>query len=144
MIAPTIFAVAASAAGMLQLGSVSAGGKAAMTELQASEEMVLNPVTAAQCWAREDEIVVCARVFPFAYRLQPEPGGFDPDGPVDSVARERHHLLEGGESGIGSCSAVGPGGGAGCGARRFREAELQGRKTGISAGIAIGGRGPVP
>lgn len=62
-----------------------------------------------------DEIVVCgSRRERSPYRLPPTAGGFDPAGTVDSVSRERHRLIEHGDSGIGSCSASGPGGYTGC------------------------------
>jgi hypothetical protein len=62
------------------------------------------------------EIVVCAQVKQedSPYRLPLRDQGWDPDGPVESVARERSRLTEGGEAGIGSCSTVGAGGFTGC------------------------------
>jgi len=63
----------------------------------------------------EDELVVCGRrIPPDRYRLPIRPDRFDPKGPVDSVSRERHRLMEEGDAGIGSCSTVGAGGFAGC------------------------------
>ncbi len=54
------------------------------------------------------------------YRLPPQPEGFDPRGTVQSASRERNALLEGGETGIHSCSTVGPGGWTGCDLIRWR------------------------
>jgi hypothetical protein len=63
----------------------------------------------------EDELVVCGRrVEPERYRLPIRPDGFDKKGPIDSVSRERHRLIQEGDAGIGSCSTVGAGGFTGC------------------------------
>jgi hypothetical protein len=61
-----------------------------------------------------DEIVVCGRNETERYRLPIRSQGFDPKGPVDSVSRERHKLIQEGDAGIGSCSTTGPGGYTGC------------------------------
>ena len=72
-----------------------------------------------------DEITVCGGQKRSPYRLpEPEPG-FDPDGDVDSVSRERNALFDVDESGIGSCSTVGPGGAFGCSFKRWKQAEQQ-------------------
>jgi hypothetical protein len=66
--------------------------------------------------AEGGEILICGRR-DSPYRL---PGyrdaSFDPlaQGAPDSVMRERAKWVEHGDSGIGSCSAVGPGGFTGC------------------------------
>lgn len=61
------------------------------------------------------EIVVCGRRNEdIRYRLPLKQEWFDPKGPVASVSRERNRLLEGQDSGLGSCSTVGPGGMTGC------------------------------
>lgn len=74
-----------------------------------------------------DEITVCGRRDRNSrYRLPLLQDGFNPDGPVESVARERERLMEGGETGIDSCSTVGPGGWTGCmlqGIERRRQQE---------------------
>lgn len=72
-----------------------------------------------------DEIVVCGRRDDDRYRLPIRDQHFDPDGPQDSVARERGRLLEGGEAGIGSCSTVGPGGYTGCFAQAIKRRQQQ-------------------
>ncbi len=92
------------------------------------------------------EIVVCAQPRS-PYRLPQATEGFDPEGDDESVSRERNSLLEEGDSGIGSCSNVGAGGGFGCNARRARAQNEQrgGKKKGIIA--RIGSRNepePVP
>ncbi|WP_162888154.1 hypothetical protein [Sphingomonas mesophila] len=60
-----------------------------------------------------DEVLVCADRRRSPYRL-PERKQFDPSGTTMSVMRERQSWAEEGDSGIGSCSAVGPGGWTGC------------------------------
>ena len=71
------------------------------------------------------EIVVCGRQERSPYRLPEPPPGFDPDGDVDSVSRERNALLDVGDSGIGSCSSIGPGGSYGCTFKRWKNEEQQ-------------------
>lgn len=70
-----------------------------------------------------DEIVVCARRSEAERQRLPRitSDRFDPNGPIDSVSRERHRLYEVGDTGIGSCSNSGPGGMEGCGFKRFKE-----------------------
>jgi hypothetical protein len=71
-------------------------------------------------------VLVCGhRDSPF--RLPPalRDPGFDVDGPLDSVSRERHKLMETGESGIGSCSNVGAGGWTGCMVKGWKAADEQ-------------------
>ena len=65
--------------------------------------------------ADADEVVVCGRRNETErYRLPIRPEGFDKKGPIDSVSRERHRLIQEGDEGIGSCTTVGPGGYTGC------------------------------
>ena len=72
----------------------------------------------------EDEIVICATPRGAErYRLPRQ--GCDPAGPVASVSRERHQIYEQGDSGIGSCSTVGPGGWTGCAMRAWKAAREQ-------------------
>lgn len=78
---------------------------------------------------RSGEIVVCRRGGATERYRIPEavrPDGFDfHQEEVDGVSRERHRLLEGGEGGIGSCSASGPWGASGCLRQKFRAWEQQ-------------------
>ena len=68
-----------------------------------------------------EEIVVCGRRDETErYRLPIRPGGFDRNGVVDSVSRERHRLYEVGETGLYSCSNVGPGGYTGYSWKEFK------------------------
>ena len=72
------------------------------------------------------DIVVCGRRGERSpFRLPPQPEGFDPDGPLPSVSRERHRLYEVGDTGIGSCSNVGPGGWTGCDFLRWKDEHHQ-------------------
>lgn len=62
-----------------------------------------------------EEIVVCGhRDAQRRYQVTDPKAPFDPAGSVNSVARERSRWIEGGETGTGSCSPVGPGGWTGC------------------------------
>ena len=71
-----------------------------------------------------DEIVVCARRSPNErYRLPRQ--AWNPNGATASVSRERHSLYEQGDSGIGSCSTVGPGGWTGCAHKAWKAAREQ-------------------
>lgn len=72
------------------------------------------------------DILVCGRRGERSpYRLPPQREGFDPDGAMPSVSRERHRLYEVGDTGIGSCSNVGPGGWTGCQFRHWRDEHHQ-------------------
>ena len=74
--------------------------------------------------SEEDEIVICANPREAQrYRLAPQ--AWNPNGTVASVSRERHELYEQGDSGIGSCSTVGPGGWTGCMLRAWKSAREQ-------------------
>ena len=66
--------------------------------------------------AGEEDIVVCGRrdAPRSPYRIPPPPDRFDPASDVDSVSRERNGMLDYGDTGIHSCSTVGPGGYTGC------------------------------
>lgn len=84
------------------------------------------PSIVPDCKQRPDDIVVCGtRGERSPYRLPPQHDGFDPEGSIPSVARERHKLYEVGETGIGSCSNVGPGGWTGCQFRTWKEGRQQ-------------------
>ena len=72
----------------------------------------------------EEEIVICANPREQErYRLPRQ--AWNPDGSTQSVSRERHSLYEQGDSGIGSCSTVGPGGWTGCALRTWKAAREQ-------------------
>ena len=74
------------------------------------------------------DVLVCGRSEQ-RYRLPPKQG-FDPNGPVDSVLRERSRLLEGGESGTQSCNfVVGAGSWTGCEVKAMERARQQGRQV---------------
>ena len=61
--------------------------------------------------AGDGEVLVCGRRdTQRRYQVTDLNAPFDPSGPVDSVARERSRWVEEGDTGIQSCSAVGPGG----------------------------------
>jgi hypothetical protein len=106
----------------------------------AAPAAVAVPHIVPDCHRDPDEgIVVCGRQTGRSpYRLPP-PGGFDPDGPVDSVSRERHRLMEPGASGIGSCSTVGPGGWTGCDFNAWKQEHQQ--KDG-NARVGFGSKPP--
>ena len=72
-----------------------------------------------------NEIVVCGKQERSPYRLPEPPTGFDPDGGIDSVSRERNALFDVDETGIGSCSNVGPGGSFGCTFKRWKHDQQQ-------------------
>lgn len=82
---------------------------------------------------REGGITVCARTKEETdrrFRLPQMPDrGFDPLGPVDSVSRERHRLIDGDGANTdltrGSCSAVGASGWTGCQIKKWGEMDQQ-------------------
>jgi hypothetical protein len=76
-----------------------------------------------------EEIIVCGeRDARSPYRLPaPPPAVFDWKGSVASVSRERNDLFDQGETGIGSCSNVGPGGAIGCTFKQWKHREQQQR-----------------
>lgn len=78
---------------------------------------------------RSGEIVVCRRGDRAQRYRIPEalrPNGFDfHQMEIEGASRERHRLMEGGGSGIGSCSASGAAGASGCLAQQFRAWEQQ-------------------
>lgn len=107
----------------LLLFPVSAGAQPQALTPHPSDPLRVQVLTPDCENARGDEIVVCGRRDEprSRYRLPEEPDrGFDPEGPYESVSRERNGLFDVGASGIGSCSNVGPGGWTGCSANAFR------------------------
>jgi hypothetical protein len=91
-----------------------------------------------------EEIVVCARreVKRSPYRIPEPPDRFDPGGNQESVSRERHDLYEQGDTGIGSCSTVGPGGSTGCMLRQWKKDDQQWADHRPSLRNPGGGRNP--
>lgn len=80
-----------------------------------------SPVRRCDRAAQGEDIVVCGRRNEAErYRLPIRPDGFDVDGTIPSVSRERHRLYEVGDSGLYSCSTVGPGGYTGCAWKQFK------------------------
>ncbi len=83
---------------------------------------VKRAVSEQQCKPRsaaDTDVVVCGRRQANArYRMPGRDAPFDPTGSMMSVAREHDSWGEGGETGIGSCGPVGPGGFTGCIARK--------------------------
>jgi hypothetical protein len=85
------------------------------------------PIIDKPCDRAEDEIVVCGRREQprSPYRLPEPPPRFDAGGGDESVSRERHGLYEQGDTGIHSCSTVGPGGYTGCSFRQWKDSDEQ-------------------
>lgn len=76
--------------------------------------------------AEAGTILVCGRrESPYRLPAELRDPGFDVDGPVDSVSRERHKWMEAGASGTGSCSNVGAGGWTGCMVKGWEAADQQ-------------------
>jgi hypothetical protein len=82
----------------------------------ADDAPLLNIVPDCADARKTGDPVVCGRRDPRTqWQLPILNDGFDPQGTIDSVSRERHRLIEtGGTTGIGSCTNVGPGGYTGC------------------------------
>jgi hypothetical protein len=85
------------------------------------------PTIEKPCSKTEEEIVVCGRREErrSPYRLPEPPPRFDAGAGTDSVSRERHSLYEHGDTGIHSCSAVGPGGYTGCTFQAWKNSDEQ-------------------
>ena len=99
----------------------------ASTTLPDQPTALAAPVASNECPADRvpDDITVCGRRNDGSgYRLPPS-DRFDPAGPIDSVSRERHRLVDVGAVGIQSCSTVGPGGYTGCEFIDWRHADEQ-------------------
>jgi hypothetical protein len=126
----TIGPIAAPAAGAAQTTSVQPEAPAfqILPRMQGCEES-----------GGADEILVCGTRDQLRFRLPPSEG-FDPYGQVESVSRERHRLMEGGESGIHSCGNVGMSSRSGCELRGMRRNEQQGRDISAFGDININGR----
>jgi len=100
---------------LLLAAALALGGAQAAAQAPKPAPVPPAPKIVPDCRGGGQDIVVCGRRGERSpYRLPPQPEGFDPDGPVSSVSRERHRLYEAGGTGIGSCTNVGPGGWTGC------------------------------
>lgn len=77
---------------------------------------VSNEISRQECRQTDpDEVLVCGRrKADERYRMPGHDGPFDPDEEQQSVMRERSSWAEQGDTGIGSCGPVGPGGWTGC------------------------------
>lgn len=73
----------------------------------------------------DQEIVVCGKRQSDRYRVGDPDAPFDPSGNRESVSREQSRWIEEGDTGIMSCSAVGPGGWTGCGHKAFKRKRQQ-------------------
>jgi hypothetical protein len=109
------------------LAAAPAAAQAPPTPAPAPPASAAAPTIVPDCSNRRtQEIVVCGRRGErSAFRLPPQPEGFDPDGAMPSVSRERHRLYEVGQTGIGSCTNVGPGGWTGCQFLHWRDEHHQ-------------------
>ena len=110
------------AAGLLLAGLSTPG--AAQVVYEAPRVL---PTLDKACKSDEEEIVVCGRREEprSPYRLPEPPPRFDAGGNDESVSRDRHGLYEQGDTGIHSCSTVGPGGYSGCTFRKWKESDEQ-------------------
>jgi hypothetical protein len=76
--------------------------------------------------AADGSVLVCGRrESPYRLPKALRDPGFEVDGAVDSVSRERHKLMEAGAAGTGSCTNVGAGGWTGCMVQGWRKDEQQ-------------------
>lgn len=76
--------------------------------------------------ADKDEVLVCGRRDQQKrYQVTDPDAPFDPAGSVDSVATERGRWIAEGDTGIGSCGPVGPGGWTGCMLKQWRKKRQQ-------------------
>jgi hypothetical protein len=85
------------------------------------------PIVDKPCVTSEENIVVCGRREPrrSPYRLAEPPPRFDAGEGTASASRERNSLLEHGDTGIHSCSTVGPGGYTGCTFKAWKQSDEQ-------------------
>ena len=77
--------------------------------------------------AEGEEVVVCGRRDKprSPYRIPEPPPRFDAGAGEASASRERHQLDEMGDTGIHSCSTVGPGGYTGCTFKQWKNSDEQ-------------------
>ncbi len=81
-----------------------------------------------ECRLRDEtaEVVVCGRRDRLKrYQVTDPDAPFDPEGPVDSVARERGRWIEELDTGTGECKSYGLGGFTGCMLKRHRNDRQQ-------------------
>jgi hypothetical protein len=74
---------------------------------------------------KEEAITVCGRRDRQRYQVTDPNAPYDPGGNVRGVMTERMGLISEGDSGIGSCSAIGPSAGTGCFVKEWRKALQQ-------------------
>lgn len=112
-----------AAAGLLQTASPAVAQAAAAEPAQAGAAARLPPIVQDCRDVRAaGEIVVCGgrEGERSRFELPVLNDRFDPNGEMESVSRERHSLYEVGDTGIHSCSTVGPGGYTGCNFIRWK------------------------
>jgi len=110
--------------------SLAAASPAAAAAQEVDSEKPLLPRITPDCRKPDpNEIVVCGdRGERSPYRLPPPPPPvFDWRSATPGVSRERNALFDVGETGIGSCSNVGPGGPFGCTFKQWKHREQQRR-----------------
>ncbi len=116
----------------------------AFTQAQSSTPAATLPPIVPDCRKERasGEIVVCARPEDqrSRFELPVLNDRFDPNGEMESVSRERHSLYEVGDTGIHSCSTVGPGGYTGCDFIRWKGDREQDADKSIARGERPQGR----
>lgn len=93
-----------------------------------SSEEIRREAAKSECTegtASSHTIVVCGVRKANRYRIVPPDMKFEPEGNQVSVAGQRSRWVEGGETGIGSCGPVGPGGWTGCMQQGWRQGRQQ-------------------
>lgn len=92
-----------------------------------SQPPAILPILDKPCRLGGEEIVVCGRREKerSPYRLPEPPPRFDAGEGTASASRERNSLLDHGDTGIHSCSTVGPGGYTGCTFKAWKQSDEQ-------------------
>jgi hypothetical protein len=103
------------------------GAQAPAAAQQIVDAPAIVPQVDKPCKPDAEEILVCGRREErrSPYRLPEPPPRFDAGGNDQSVSRERHSLYEQGDTGIHSCSTVGPGGYTGCTFQKWKNGDEQ-------------------